>query len=92
MATVQNILDYLESIAPSYMKMEWDNIGLLCGSADQQVSKILVALDPFEHVCLEAVEFGADLRITHHPLIFLSHPINIGNIIIIIGITLSIPV
>ena len=70
MATVQNILDYLESIAPSYMKMEWDNIGLLCGSADQQVSKILVALDPFEHVCLEAVEFGADLLLTHHPLIF----------------------
>ncbi len=70
MTTVQNILEYLESIAPSYMKMDWDNVGLLCGSADQEVSKILVALDPFESICREAAELGAQLLVTHHPLIF----------------------
>ena len=68
--TVQNILDYLETLAPAAMKYEWDNVGLLCGRRDQEVKKILVALDPFEHVCREAVEMGADLLVTHHPLIF----------------------
>ena len=70
MATVQDILDFLEGIAPSYMKMDWDHIGLLCGSRSKVVRKVLVALDPFEHVCREAAETGADLLLTHHPLIF----------------------
>lgn len=70
MTTVQNILDYLETIAPANMKMDWDNVGLLCGSPDQKVSKILIALDPFESICREAAEIGADLLVTHHPLIF----------------------
>ena len=68
--TVQNILDYLNTLAPAAMKYEWDNVGLLCGRRDQEVKKILVALDPFEHVCREAMEMGADLLVTHHPLIF----------------------
>ena len=70
MTTVQNVLDYLETIAPTYMKMDWDNVGLLCGSKEKVVSKILVALDPFENVCKEAAQLGADLLVTHHPLIF----------------------
>lgn len=70
MATVADILSYLDSLAPRSMKMEWDNVGLLCGSRQQPVNKILVALDPFEHVCKEASEIGADLLVTHHPLIF----------------------
>ena len=70
MTTVENILTYLERLAPAYMKMDWDNVGLLCGSKNQSVSKILVALDPFEHVCREAAEIGAQLLVTHHPLIF----------------------
>ena len=52
------------------MKYDWDNVGLLCGSAGQEVHKILVALDPFEGVCREAADKGADLLVTHHPLIF----------------------
>ena len=47
MTTVQNVLDYLETIAPTYMKMDWDSVGLLCGSKEKVVSKILVALDDF---------------------------------------------
>ena len=70
MATVADILKFIETIAPRSMKEHWDNVGLLCGSAGQQVSKILVALDPFESVCREASEAGADLLVTHHPLIF----------------------
>lgn len=70
MTTVKDILSFLETIAPGYMKMEWDNVGLLCGRADKPVSKILVALDPFENVCREADQIGVDLLVTHHPLIF----------------------
>ena len=70
MTTVHDILMYLEALAPASMKLEWDNVGLLCGKIDQPVRKLLVALDPFEHVCREAAEINADLIVTHHPLIF----------------------
>ena len=70
MATVNDILQFIEFIAPAYMKEEWDNIGLLCGRKDRQVHRILVALDPFRNVIAEAIEEGADLIVTHHPLIF----------------------
>ena len=70
MTTVNDILLFLEKLAPNSMKMDWDNVGLLCGSKAKEVYKILVALDPFESVCKEAAQLGADLLITHHPLIF----------------------
>ena len=70
MASVNDILRFVEQLAPQYMKEEWDNVGLLCGEGDREVTKILVALDPFMHVCEEASECGAELIVTHHPLIF----------------------
>ena len=70
MTTVADILKYLETIAPKDLKMDWDNVGLLCGSRATAVTKVLVALDPFEHVCQEAADWGAELIVTHHPLIF----------------------
>ena len=74
MTTVNDILLYLETLAPQSMKMDWDNVGLLCGSKTKEVRKILVALDPFESVCKEAAAMEADLLVTHHPLIF--QPVN----------------
>ena len=70
MATVADILNFIESLAPDYMKMDWDNCGLLCGRKNKEVKKILVALDPFTNVIDEAIAEGADLMVTHHPLIF----------------------
>ena len=70
MATVADILQFMETLAPKSMKMDWDNVGLLCGSKRGEVTKILVALDPFEGVCHEAADIGAELIVTHHPLIF----------------------
>ena len=70
MVTVNDILTYMDTVAPRYMQYEWDNNGLLCGSRSKEVRKILVALDPFEEVCREAIDVGADLLLTHHPLIF----------------------
>ena len=70
MATVVDILNFVESLVPRAMKMDWDNVGLLCGRKEKEVKKILVALDPFRNVIDEAIEIGADCIVTHHPLIF----------------------
>lgn len=70
MATVADIINFMETLAPSHMKMDWDNVGLLCGSRRTPVAKILIALDPFEGVCAEAEDWGAQLIVTHHPIIF----------------------
>ena len=70
MTTVGDVLKFVEQLAPVHMKESWDNVGLLCGDGRKSVKRILVALDPFEHVCREAAQLGADLIVTHHPLIF----------------------
>lgn len=70
MATVADILNFIETLAPRSMKENWDNVGLNCGRSDRPVSKIIVALDPFPHVCREAKRWGADLLVTHHALIW----------------------
>ncbi|MBE6933464.1 MAG: Nif3-like dinuclear metal center hexameric protein [Ruminococcaceae bacterium] len=70
MTTVQNILDFIETVAPAYMKYEWDHIGLNCGHSDAPVTKILLALDPFDEAVNEAKALGAQLLITHHALIW----------------------
>ena len=70
MVTVKDILNFIETIAPSYMKEDWDNVGLNCGRMDAKVDTVLVALDPFMHVCREAKEVGAQLLLTHHALIW----------------------
>ena len=74
MITVADIMAFMETLAPCSIKMDWDNVGLNCGSKQAPVRRILVALDPFEHVCQEAVDCKADLLVTHHPLIFRPWP------------------
>lgn len=70
MATAGDILAFLNTIAPPSMAEDWDNVGLLCGRGSKEVTKILVALDPFRGVIQEAIDLEADLIVTHHPLIF----------------------
>ena len=48
MTSVKDVLDFIEQLAPSYMKESWDRVGLNCGHLDRPVEKILVALDPFK--------------------------------------------
>lgn len=67
---VKDIYDYLNEIAPFDTAEEWDNCGLLIGSYKREVKKIYIALDVTSSVIEEAISFGADLVITHHPLIF----------------------
>lgn len=64
------IIRYMEQIAPSRLTQKWDNTGLLIGDPEQKVKKVLVALDVTPDVLDEAIAVGADLIISHHPLIF----------------------
>lgn len=68
--TVKNIFDFLNQIAPFDTAEEWDNCGLSVGSLEKSCSKIYIALDVTSAVIEDALNFGADLVITHHPLIF----------------------
>src|SRR4051794_11844239 len=47
----------------------WDRVGLVCGDPAQDVRRVLFAVDPVEAVVDEALEFGADLVVVHHPLL-----------------------
>lgn len=55
--------------SPQYA-LEWDNVGLLAGRDDKDIKNIYVALDATDEAVDEAVRMGADLLLTHHPLIF----------------------
>ena len=65
-----DVIACLERVAPRCFAEKWDNVGLLAGREEKEVKKILLALDPTSEVVDEAANWGADLLITHHPLIF----------------------
>lgn len=66
----KEIMECLERLAPGYYAYKWDNVGLLIGREDKEVGKIMLALDATAQVVRQAVEWEADMLITHHPLIF----------------------
>ena len=70
MATVKEIAAYFDSVVPNSMKMDFDNVGLLVGDGSKEVKKVLVALDITDAVIQEAIDYGADLILAHHPLMF----------------------
>ena len=64
------IMEYLEEVAPKSFAESWDNVGLLCGREEKEVSSVYIALDATGEVIEEARRVGADLLLTHHPMIF----------------------
>lgn len=68
--TVGQILELLEGIAPLHLAEEWDNVGLLAGRRDAEVSTVLCALDMNRRVLNEAMAVGAQMIVTHHPILF----------------------
>lgn len=64
------ILKALERHFPSELAYEWDNVGLMVGTMNKEVSTILVTLDVTKDTLKEAIRLDADLIISHHPLIF----------------------
>ncbi len=73
MNNISEIYDYIDNIAPFSTQSGWDNSGLIVGSLKKRVNKVLVTLDITGEVADEAAEIGAELVISHHPVIF--HPL-----------------
>lgn len=65
----EKILTRLKQEYPPQLAMGWDNPGLQVGRTDGTVKKVFVALDATEEVIRECVDWGAQLLVTHHPLI-----------------------
>jgi dinuclear metal center YbgI/SA1388 family protein len=72
-ATVGDILEAVDELAPWDLAEEWDNAGLQMGRRGQSVGRILIALDSGETEIRRALSGGANLLLTHHPLLF--HPV-----------------
>ena len=70
MAKVKDFYGYLNSIAPFETQEDWDNSGMLVGDMDAEVKKVAVVLDITHEEIKKAKAIGADLIISHHPVIF----------------------
>lgn len=70
MASVGDLLSLLEGIAPLQTQEEWDNAGFLAGDPQAPVTRVLVALDLCREALDEATALGAQLIVTHHPILF----------------------
>lgn len=68
---VSDITKVIEDFAPLSIQEEWDNSGLCIGSANSEVHSVLIGFDCTPALVDEAIEIGADLIITHHPLLFI---------------------
>lgn len=64
------IIEKLETLSPVTFAEEWDNVGLLAGRRDKEVRTVYIDLDATDEAIEEAIRLGADLLLTHHPLIF----------------------
>ncbi len=67
---IENIINIIEELAPVSLAMDYDNSGLNIGTTREDIKKVLVALDCSMSVVDEAIAWGADMIITHHPLLF----------------------
>jgi len=67
---IKDIVNSLNQDAPFNLAESWDNVGLLVGNPDQEVTSILTGLDPTSTLLDEALASGANTIVTHHPVIF----------------------
>ncbi|QDT18513.1 Nif3-like dinuclear metal center hexameric protein [Gimesia chilikensis] len=70
MTSVADIQDYLINLAPPELGESWDNVGLLTGDPTFKVEKILTCLTLTPDVAAEAISAGANLIVSHHPILF----------------------
>ena len=67
---VKELTGWLDGRYPSSAAEHWDNVGLLVGDDEEEVSHVFLALDLTESTLAQAIDAGADMIITHHPMIF----------------------
>lgn len=63
------IINIIEKTCPENLAYSWDNVGLLCGDKNKEVKTALVTLDTNLNVVTEAIDAGADMIISHHPIL-----------------------
>ncbi|SDK69256.1 dinuclear metal center protein, YbgI/SA1388 family [Actinopolyspora mzabensis] len=66
---IRDVLDVLEAAYPPSYAESWDAVGLVCGDPDATVRRVLCCVDPVEETVDAAVEQGAQLLVSHHPLL-----------------------
>jgi len=66
---LSQVIAVLEELYPPAWAESWDAVGLVCGDPDAEIGRVLLAVDPVAAVADEAAAWGADLIITHHPLL-----------------------
>ena len=66
----KEIIKIIEETYPKHAALEWDNVGLLVGRTEKEVKKVYIALDATDEVIDEAISGGADMLLTHHPMLF----------------------
>jgi dinuclear metal center YbgI/SA1388 family protein len=69
MITLSDVVGVLDRRYDPRGAESWDAVGLVTGDPDQPVRRVLLAVDPVQEVVEEAVAWGADLLVTHHPLL-----------------------
>lgn len=65
----REIIEKLEETYPVHLAEAWDNPGLIAGRWEKEIKKVYIALDATEAVIAHAVQEGADLLLTHHPML-----------------------
>lgn len=70
MATVKVFYEYLNALAPFETQEDWDNSGMLIGDMNAEVTKAAVVLDITPEAVKQSKELGANLIVSHHPVIF----------------------
>ncbi len=70
MTNVADLLQWVEAFAPRRLAEDWDNVGLLWGDPLAPVSRIMTCLTVTPETALEALEEGAELIVSHHPVLF----------------------
>lgn len=66
---LSDVLVAVEELWPDSLAEPWDRVGLVVGRPEAQVQRIMFAVDPTLEVIEEAITWGAQLLITHHPLL-----------------------
>lgn len=69
MASVADVARALEGLFPTALAEDWDRVGLAVGNERAEVRRVLFAVDPAPAIVDEAIEWGAQMIVTHHPLL-----------------------
>ncbi|MBN4065799.1 Nif3-like dinuclear metal center hexameric protein [Candidatus Amoebophilus asiaticus] len=70
MIKLKEITDHIENIAPLELQEDYDNAGLIVGTPEQEIKKVLLCIDCTEEIIQEAIDKNCELVISHHPIVF----------------------